>query len=567
MKKPHELFLGKPHIASRHSVVINDIRYIGFKPTDSAAEPINFRGIPYANSTAGNQRLAAPTPYVAAQDEIDCTAFGPACWQDPVGMRMVFEGLLTMFREIIFPSTKVGHSKAYGQFSEDCLNLNLWTPALDDQKRAVMVWIHGGAFKSGSNSELGLYNGTHLSHKGDVVVVSINYRFGLFALHLPDEGISNIALQDQIFALQWIEEHIAKFGGDPNNVTIFGESAGGISVANLLASSKAKGLFHKAICQSGGGLSLTPEEYQRVFNTAAEQLKKATKGEPLTADHIRSVESPRDLVKVSGKVDEALEAFGTTKIGYLPLRDGTHVDAEGVLSALKKGAGSQVPLLVGSNTQEMQLFIAAFGPLFPTNQKMVTRGIRQLLDQLAEGESAEEAHAVEVATTRVWASFSESLAEKAGKVPSKRALLEACVTFLTFTLPSYQLAEAHVQGSGGQVYSYLLHYGSEKFGACHGVDLHLLWNFGAPYEEYFCKGKVNFLPDYQDQQVALLADEMQRAWIHFAKTGTPAAVHQKVWEPFPSRMNLDLTSFVDSWDNDGALQNWFKIEKATNLAT
>jgi para-nitrobenzyl esterase len=326
---PFELFVVKPQIASRHPVVIHDTRYIGFKSTNDGI--INFRGIPYASS----QQLSTPTPFAATattHDEIDCTTFGPACWQDPVGMRMIFEGLMTFVWEMIFPSSKPGLSKAYGHFSEDCLNLNIWTLALDaldgqGQPRAVMVWIHGGAFKSGSYTELGLYNGTHLSQKGDVVVVSINYRFGLFALHLPDEGISNIAMQDQIFALQWIQQHISKFGGDPSNVTIFGESADGISVANLLASPKAKGLFCKAICQSGGGLSLTPEEYQHVFNTAAEQLKNATKGKPLTADHIRAVEPPNDLVKVSGKVDEALEASGTSKIGYLPLRDGTYVDA------------------------------------------------------------------------------------------------------------------------------------------------------------------------------------------------------------------------------------------------
>jgi carboxylesterase type B len=215
----------------------------------------------------------------------------------------------------------------------------------------------------------------------------------------------------------------------------------------------------------------------------------------------------------------------------------------------------------------MQLFTAAFGFLFPTNQEMVTQSIRQLLDRLAEGELTEEAKAVEEATAKVWASFSELLAEKRDKAPTKIELIEACITFLTFTLPSYQLAEAHAQGSGGHVYSYLLRYGSEKFGACHGVDLPLLWNFGAPYKEYFCKGKVNFLPDYQDQQVALLANEMQRAWIHFAKTGTPSAVHQNVWEPFPNHMNLDLTSFVDSWDDDGSLKNWFDIEKEMNLSS
>jgi hypothetical protein len=158
-----------------------------------------------------------------------------------------------------------------GTQGEDCLHLNIWTPACDGQKRPVMVWIHGGAFTTGAGS-LGLYHGQHLSESGDVVVVTITYRLGSFGfLRLADVTGGKIGaggsegLMDQIAALRWVKDNIAGFGGDPSNVTIFGESAGGMSVVSLMASPQAQGLFHKAICQSGGGhFSHTREHASRI---------------------------------------------------------------------------------------------------------------------------------------------------------------------------------------------------------------------------------------------------------------------------------------------------------------
>ncbi len=540
-KKPYEVFSEPPDIASQHIAVLSDVRYVGFRPKGEATRPIAFRGLPYAMTP---DRLTPPAPFKTAKQEINCCNYGPACWQPPLGMRLFYEGLGSLFKEMLFPSAKPGFSKAYGQFSEECLNLNIWTPNLDDKKRAVMVWIHGGAFKCGSNIELGLYNGEHLSQKGDVVVVSINYRFGLFALHLPDEGITNLSLQDQIFALKWVRDHIEKFGGDPNNITIFGESAGAISVNHLLASPKAKGLFHKAIAQSGGSLSLTASEYQKIFATAAKQFN---------VNQIRAIGSPRELLKYSDKIESTLTQFGSSKGGYFPLRDGKFVDKDGAVKGIEKGNGSKVPLLIGSNAEEMKLFTVLFGILFPTNKETVIAALRAHLDLLKGDESPEQISGLTTQADKLIAAFSEILQAKSGETPKKKKVIETVLTFVEFTLGIYELAAAQAKVNGDEVYTYLFRFGSEKFGASHGAELPFIWNFGAPYEEYFCS---EF--DFRNKKVMALADEMQQAWINFAKTGKPSAIHHRAWEPFPNRMNLDLNSYVDNWQSDVELAAWVK---------
>src|SRR5439155_22586403 len=146
----------------------------------------------------------------------------------------------------------VGQGDSAAQ-SEDCLHSNVWTPSADPAAgRPVMVWIHGGAFQSGSGS-LGLYNGARLAARGDVVVVTINYRLGVLGWLASDElDGGNWGLLDQVEALRWVNRNIEAFGGDPSNVTIFGQSAGSVSVSTLLGTPAAKGLFHKAIAESGG---------------------------------------------------------------------------------------------------------------------------------------------------------------------------------------------------------------------------------------------------------------------------------------------------------------------------
>ncbi len=196
-----------------------------------------FKGIPYAKPPVGSLRWRmpeAPEPWAGVHD---ATRFGPICPQAPTQIELLMGGTL-------------------GAQSEDCLYLNVWTPGCGDAKRPVMVWLHGGAFVIGAGSQ-GIYNGAHLAAR-DCVIVTINYRLGAFGFlnlsdatggQLPGTGSEGIA--DQIFALHWVRRNIACFGGDPENITVFGESAGGMSVATLLSSPAANGLFHKAIVQSG----------------------------------------------------------------------------------------------------------------------------------------------------------------------------------------------------------------------------------------------------------------------------------------------------------------------------
>src|SRR4051794_11180242 len=196
-----------------------------------------FKGIPYAKPPVGELRWRWPESLSPWAGVGDATHFGPICPQAPTQIEALLGGSL-------------------GEQSEDCLYLNIWTPSCDDARRPVMVWIHGGAFVIGAGSQ-GLYNGRHLAAH-DCVIVTINYRLGAFGFlnlrdatngALPATGAEGIA--DQVLALHWVKRNIAAFGGDAGNITIFGESAGGMSVSTLLTLPAARGLFHKAIAQSG----------------------------------------------------------------------------------------------------------------------------------------------------------------------------------------------------------------------------------------------------------------------------------------------------------------------------
>ena len=194
-----------------------------------------YRGVPFAAPPVGELRFRVARPHPGWDDVLDCESFRPISPQVP---NEALDSMLGL---------------APQEQSEDCLFLNIWTPGTDADARPVMVWIHGGAFTIGSGSD-GLYNGAMLASRGDVVVVTINYRLGALGfLHLPALDESNFGMRDQVAALRWVRDNIASFGGDPGNIMIFGESAGGMSVASLMGSPEAQGLFHKAIPQSGAG--------------------------------------------------------------------------------------------------------------------------------------------------------------------------------------------------------------------------------------------------------------------------------------------------------------------------
>src|SRR5271166_1230387 len=216
-----------------------------------------FKGVPFAAVPDGPRRWLPPEKPATWTGVRDARRFGAVAPQNPV----TNQALAAM---------KIEQAQ-----SEDCLNLNLWTPGLDGARRPVMVWIHGGGFTIGAGSQE-IYNGAALAKRGDVVVVTINYRLGpLGFLRLADvtngriPSTGNEGLLDQIAALEWVRDNIGEFGGDPGNVTIFGESAGGMSVGTLLAAPPARGLFHKAIPQSGACHTGAPRE---LSNRNAERI-------------------------------------------------------------------------------------------------------------------------------------------------------------------------------------------------------------------------------------------------------------------------------------------------------
>lgn len=218
-----------------------------------------FKGVPYAAPPVGELRWMPPQPVKPWSGVRKADKFGTVAAQT-----WPTTGPLAAFREI-------------EPQSEDCLFLNIWTPGLDSAKRPVMFWIHGGAFVFGSGSSVSYNNGA-LAKRGNVVQITINYRLGEFGfLRLKDvtggkiPATGNEGLLDQIAALKWVRDNIKAFGGDPSNVTVFGESAGGMSIGCLLAMPAAKGLFHKAICESGvGSTSIS----KKTANATAEQFLK-----------------------------------------------------------------------------------------------------------------------------------------------------------------------------------------------------------------------------------------------------------------------------------------------------
>jgi para-nitrobenzyl esterase len=297
--------------------------------TGSAEQGVfSFKGIPYAAPVVGENRWRAPQPPPGWSGVRDASDFGPACPQP----------------------ARQDRDTGIGRTDEDCLTLNVFGP--EGAKDApVMVWIHGGAFRIGSSSQR-VYDGTAFAHQG-IVLVTMNYRlgrFGFFAHPALEEG-GNFGLMDQVAALRWVQSNIRRFGGNPGNVTIFGESAGGASVLHLLTSPATGGLFHRAIIQSGGGHQLNGQlDRRRLSRPSLVDQGRDFAGADTSAARLRSL-----------SVDEVLG--GRTISGGVgsvaPVIDGELVPADPGMR-LRAGHFQRVPVLVGANSWEASV-LAAFG--------------------------------------------------------------------------------------------------------------------------------------------------------------------------------------------------------------
>jgi para-nitrobenzyl esterase len=265
--KPNRSSAGKaPIIASRDNAVVPTTtgRVRGY--TRNGIQ--TFKGIPYAESTAGANRFMPPEKVKPWSGVRSSLHYGPVSPQPArTGWKNDEESFMFLWDD--------------GIPGEDCLRVNVWTPALDDQtKRPVMVWLHGGGFFAGSGQELPAYDGENLARRGNVVVVSLNHRLGALGFldlsHSKDERFArsgNVGMLDIVAALEWVRDNIAAFGGDPGSVTVFGQSGGGGKVAALMAMPSAHGLFHRAIVESGSMLHVrSPDLAMRLTDELLKEL-------------------------------------------------------------------------------------------------------------------------------------------------------------------------------------------------------------------------------------------------------------------------------------------------------
>ena len=442
-----------------------------------------FKGIPFAQPPVGDLRWRAPAPATPWPGARDALQFGPCAMQSTIAGDI---------GELIGIATH--------EVSEDCLYLNVWTPAADSGKRPVLVWIHGGGNTVGAGSQPRI-NGEHLARTGDVVVVTVNYRLGAFGfLHAPELGATgNEALLDQVAALRWVRSEIGAFGGDPNNVTVFGQSAGGFDIVQLMALPAAKGCFDKAVPMSG---SLTsPASAEEAHASAAAMATKFGGWEEM-----RRVPAADILAAQAG-------------VRWRPTLDGEAM-VEDAADALRRGDATRgMPLMIGHTRDESTLFTLFDQRLRGLDRAGLVEWARAAFDGRAEDAVA---------------AYEQDRAA-AGLPAAPYDVCAAIATDRMFRMPAIRTADCHGAHTQ-QIWMYRFDHESPahdgRLGSCHSLDIPFVWGtHGLADMRRFCGTGTG---------VERLSERVMASYLAFARDGNPATAETGDWPCYESERRATM---------------------------
>lgn len=462
-----------------------------------------FKGVRYGAPPIGDLRFKPPRKPAPWTEVEDASQYGARAIQASGG-----------------PTTEAGTPR----MSEDCLFLNVWTPGLDNKNRPVMVWLHGGGFSSGSGGD-SITEGGNLARKGDVVVVSINHRLNVFGyLQLSKEWGSEYVssgqagMLDIVLSLEWVRDNIARFGGNPGNVTLFGESGGARKVPMLMAMPPAKGLFHKAIIQSGSGLD-APSSAEAI-SLGRELLKK-----------LGIAEGDQEALKRAGAQAifdaQPVAAPAASPVGQLTMPIGGFVPCVDGIALPRKpfipdapSISAKIPVLIGSNKDEMTIFRARDPKFGASTDEEFTAYMRNQLPGKAE--------ALIPALRAAFPSYAPS------------HLITVMETLKGYWIATVIQSERKAAQGAAPVYVYLLAWETPVNGGLlrshHALDLPLVFN-----NIETSRSMVG--PGPEPQRVA---DQMSSAWIAFARSGDPNTKGLPQWHPYNLKSRATMIFNLDS---------------------
>ena len=445
-------------------------------------------------------------PYAQA-DERFVEAHEVEPWE---GVRMAFD------YGPISPQETTGNIPGGDNMDNNCQNLNIWTPGIQDEgKRPVMVWLHGGGFSTGSSIEQTYYDGENLSKKGDVVVVSVNHRLNVLGhLNLSQYGdqyknSANVGMTDIIDALQWIQDNIEEFGGDPDNVTVFGESGGGAKVLALMTSPYAKGLFHKGIVESGAtetmGVIFTPEDAsERVTELTLEKLGIT----PDRIDELQNVSyeeltaASNEALAQAGEEFQIPAALGSGySLSWEPVVDGDFLPTDPVTEDSFAEAGRDIPLLIGSNLNEWET-VDLMSNQAETQYDNKTTWTEEETRQHLEEKYGDQTDEIVDAFLKAY--------------PHRTAADALYVDSRVIRLPILKIMSHKADQGGAPVYAYMFNWESPVLPgtimAFHTSEIPFVFNNIDKAVMQIGGG----------EEARRIEDAMSQAWINFARTGDPS---------------------------------------------